>query len=540
MLVYLVRKCHSLDVTLLGEAACPISKVRIYLGGARQSETLYVAGPGYRPESLAVDLSSQDRYAFVSAPQVAPEGLLEACYDALVALERWDGQLKNALLGDVSLPLYMELGEKIFSSPYAFVDKDLVTLAASRHYASHFAGMDRSGAEPASSDGSRALGLRRSQGLAADEYQLPPTRVQEMVENEHFFEVARYDQPFYYDEEQGDWSAYCINLTENGIWTARLVFYLGMCGARMEAGEEQLAQHYFTYLVEVYKRYTGSLETSRSQSDALHTLLRQLLVERREPQRGQMDEALESYGWGNGDEYTLVRFVFFEGANWEVAASYLCRQLEWQWRNSVALASGHAIIWVFNHSLVQIKHRGGEFMQSVVHLMREHACKAGLSDSFSNFSAVRSYHYEAEMALTLGQAKDPHFWYFRFGDYLPEYLLHQATEHLSGEQLVHPGLLALQAHDAQKDTDYLPTLLCYLRHNQNAVRTADELYIHRTSLIRRIGRIKNLSGIDLDDAGEVAYVLFSYRLLGFDLGGGRRGEKYPASSPVPGGTIAQA
>ena len=191
----------------------------------------------------------------------------------------------------------------------------------------------------------------------------------------------------------------------------------------------------------------------------------------------------------------------------------ICRQLERQWRNSVAFTLGTSIVWLFNHSLVQIKHHGGEFMSSVVHLLREHACKAGLSDTFDDFGLVRTYYHEAELALSLGQVRDPHFWYFNFGDYALDYIAYQATRQLGANQVAHKGLLALKAHDAAKGTDYVETLKAYLDNNQNAVRTAEQLFVHRTSLIRRIQRIEKIGNLNLADANEVAYLQISFRIL---------------------------
>ena len=520
MIAFMVRKRSGRTIELGGNANCVIEHARVYRGSAMNQATLYVLSSEYRMQSVLAELPAgvAESCAFVACPDagVTSEELLECVGSALVELTRWDASLKDALLNDLTLPMVIELGEDIFTNPYAFVDKDLVTLAASERYSDHIVALMQGGADdPFEIDRAQKpedLARRKRTGLANDEDQLPPQRVRELVEDERFFAVARLKEPFYYDSPVGPWTSYCINLIEDGIWMVRLVFY-SEDGARLDPGEELLAQHFFGYIVEIYRRFTGAFESARSQSDTLHALLRDVLVGQQDFDPAAAREALALYGWDASNEYTVVKLVFFAGANWETAAPYICRQLERQWRNSVAFTLGTSIVWLFNHSLVQIKHHGGEFMSSVVHLLREHACKAGLSDTFDDFGLVRTYYHEAELALSLGQVRDPHFWYFNFGDYALDYIAYQATRQLGANQVAHKGLLALKAHDAAKGTDYVETLKAYLDNNQNAVRTAEQLFVHRTSLIRRIQRIEKIGNLNLADANEVAYLQISFRIL---------------------------
>ena len=57
------------------------------------------------------------------------------------------------------------------------------------------------------------------------------------------------------------------------------------------------------------------------------------------------------------------------------------------------------------------------------------------------------------------------------------------------------------------------TLKAYLRNERNAVHTAKELFIHRSTLFYRLDRIKELIHIDLDDPSTRLYVNISYRIL---------------------------
>ena len=59
----------------------------------------------------------------------------------------------------------------------------------------------------------------------------------------------------------------------------------------------------------------------------------------------------------------------------------------------------------------------------------------------------------------------------------------------------------------------MPTLKVYLRNNMNAVKTAKELFIHRSTMVYRLERIEELTGIDYKDPYKILHLLISLELL---------------------------
>lgn len=107
--------------------------------------------------------------------------------------------------------------------------------------------------------------------------------------------------------------------------------------------------------------------------------------------------------------------------------------------------------------------------------------------------------HEAELALSLGQRKDPHHWYYRFEDYLSLYLLDRMAGELPLDQLVNPGLEKLAAYDEAHKTEYLPTLRLYFDCGYNVSQAAEDSFVHRTTFSRRLDRIKSIAGFDPHD-----------------------------------------
>lgn len=78
---------------------------------------------------------------------------------------------------------------------------------------------------------------------------------------------------------------------------------------------------------------------------------------------------------------------------------------------------------------------------------------------------------------------------------------------------IHPALQRILDYDRQKHTSFYHILKIYLRCERNRVLTAQELFMHKNTLVYRIGKISSLFSLDLDDAYEREYLLFSFRCL---------------------------
>lgn len=68
------------------------------------------------------------------------------------------------------------------------------------------------------------------------------------------------------------------------------------------------------------------------------------------------------------------------------------------------------------------------------------------------------------------------------------------------DQYCYENLGTILEHDKKHRTDLLGTLKCYFQNNRHLVKTSQELFIHRNTLIYRLSTVKELLGRDLDDA----------------------------------------
>ena len=62
-------------------------------------------------------------------------------------------------------------------------------------------------------------------------------------------------------------------------------------------------------------------------------------------------------------------------------------------------------------------------------------------------------------------------------------------------------------------TEYYKTLRTFFNNKYSYTHASEDLFIHRTTLLKRIERIVDLTGINLDDPDANLYLELSFRYL---------------------------
>jgi DNA-binding PucR family transcriptional regulator len=66
--------------------------------------------------------------------------------------------------------------------------------------------------------------------------------------------------------------------------------------------------------------------------------------------------------------------------------------------------------------------------------------------------------------------------------------------------------------DARHGTDYVKTIQRFIEAQYHTNRAAESLFIHKTTLIRRLEKIRDLAGIDFGSPDELLHLAISLRL----------------------------
>lgn len=144
---------------------------------------------------------------------------------------------------------------------------------------------------------------------------------------------------------------------------------------------------------------------------------------------------------------------------------------------------------------------------------------AGVSAPFDDLMYARRWYTQAAAILDTGRRYAPEQRLYRFSDYILPYMLRQSRGELEQPQLLTPGLRKLRELDGS--VDYWGTLRLYLENECNASKTAQDLYLHRSSLLPRLEKLRTL--VDMDTPEQRLYLRMCMTLL--DMEDARKEQK---------------
>ncbi|GHV74294.1 hypothetical protein AGMMS49940_15960 [Spirochaetia bacterium] len=141
--------------------------------------------------------------------------------------------------------------------------------------------------------------------------------------------------------------------------------------------------------------------------------------------------------------------------------------------------------------------------------------KAGISAEFSGteFRNTKLYYKQAEIALNLGSRTTPMAHLYYFNKLAKLHILESCTRELPASLICAPELLKLRDYDQAHKTELFHTLSVYLQNHLNHTLTAAELAIHRSTLMYRLDRIRDISSLKIEDGDNQWYLLLSFKLL---------------------------
>lgn len=140
--------------------------------------------------------------------------------------------------------------------------------------------------------------------------------------------------------------------------------------------------------------------------------------------------------------------------------------------------------------------------------------KAGISNFFQNLEDTHRFYRQAIDSVHLGlRLKDPDPIY-----YYSDYYLYQMLELYEKQDseirfLIHPGLMKLYLYDREKNTDFMVTLREYLTQPGQPAKIAENLHVHKNTLLYRMGKIKEITDCDFIEGEDFMNFNLSVRIM---------------------------
>ncbi len=300
-----------------------------------------------------------------------------------------------------------------------------------------------------------------------------------------------------------------INIYDDDVYIARL-----MCPVQ-ETDEENA---YYSDILRVLKRYIDELYAklhSFFQNPLEHTRFGSLLVSLLDgmtPPKGIIASQIEAMGFNKNDTYYLIQLKSHTQNSVDRISSVLTNQIDNLWPQGVCFISNNKCYLLINLTQHE-QHSTQRFTQELIVFLRESLMIAGMSRKLTNLLELPVAARQTEIAFELGRKRDYMYWYYKFDDYAFEYLVLHGMRGFQPHQICAPVPFILKHYDQENKTELNKTLKTFIQLRYNAASSAKELFIARSSFLKRLDRIHELTNVNLENFETRVYLALSYQIL---------------------------
>ncbi len=415
----------------------------------------------------------------ISCAEKIAADVLNCLQEVFDCCDEWDRQAAHLMAGQAGVGAILELTEDLLGNPLMVIGVDFTLVAET--------GTERlpKRARLFTEDG---LNMEFMNALMQDKSYQNVAQTRESVLFPNYISGSRFMNR---------------NLYVDGQLSYRLI--LTECDKPITDGDicilEELAAHLEPLLA-------GEM-TAASNGD-LEAVLEKIISDRT-ADYVQMSQRLSFLGWSEDHLYLCMILQLTYLNQKQISTTALCQYIRNQTPDSVSFLYQDEVVTFFN--LTRLGMDEETAASKFTYFIRDTYLKAGYSRVMQGHMNLRRQYVQAGIALDVGSRKNPYLWIHHFNQVVLTYMTEQITRRLPADMLCHEGLLRLVRYDEENHTEYVLTLKTYLREHMNATQAARELFIHRSTFLYRLDRIREILRSDLDDPEEIFYLELSLRLL---------------------------
>ena len=476
-----------LSCRMAGEDDARFHCARRYRRAAPSEGTLYVFAPGEDarfPAAQAGSACGGPQGALLLCAGCAPEALLDRLIDLFEEYWQMEARLDGLVYRNASLQALCELGAALMENPICIHDDWFVMVGQSAELSEV---------------------MPPDYIMSSNKAFIPRIIIEDFKSDSEYLETYAHQTAQLWDASPGRPPCVYANLWEGSVYRGRLlaVRYHRDFILRDYMLAEVLAQRALTLLG---RKRLGQDRPHRGMDDIVYDLLRGRQVEARETL-----QLASMLGWRREDSLVCIRVRNQQQGVDAVMEHALHSDLFRAFpQGYIMFAEGQQCALVNltreESSLSMVRHR-------LAPLCRDYCLYAGLSLPVQGLGELAVAYRQAEIALQQAFRLRSEKWAIAFDDCAVEYLLQQAGSEMPLSRLVAPELTRLRAYDAEKGTQYFDTLRAFLLQERDIPRTAQALIIHRTTLLYRLKKMREIVPLELDDPRRRLYLALSLKIL---------------------------
>lgn len=186
-------------------------------------------------------------------------------------------------------------------------------------------------------------------------------------------------------------------------------------------------------------------------------------------------------------------------------------------RNQLARLLTECEVEIYKQDIVIISHEkmdAEQILKIVQNIDKSGKFVLGQSLKFQDMRLCKYYYNQAvfsvQQSRTSGSIKNNTI--YQFYDHAIDFLIFNGDEQ-DAILACHPNILKLWSMDKEQGTDRLKTLQVYLDNERSFITAAQELFVHRNTLVYRVNKILELLTDNIENAYARDYMTLSIRVL---------------------------
>ena len=221
---------------------------------------------------------------------------------------------------------------------------------------------------------------------------------------------------------------------------------------------------------------------------------------------------LKVMGYNPKETFYIIAIPTVGYSTSDLKMEVILEQMRFLLSGSIYVIYENTIVFLISRSLNQ--HLSDYEMHQLELYLKANSLKAGISNFYRDLEDTSYFYQQAVSAVLLGIKLDASSSIYYFSDYY----LYKMLETMEKEDpqiqfLIQPGLMKLYLYDQEHGTDFMDTIIEFLKHPGHPASIADALHIHKNTLLYRMGKIKQITDCSFTEGEEFMNYNLSVKIM---------------------------
>lgn len=145
--------------------------------------------------------------------------------------------------------------------------------------------------------------------------------------------------------------------------------------------------------------------------------------------------------------------------------------------------------------------------------LRKNHLNAGITGPFEDFSYIQERYEETQLVLKAREKNSIEGGLYVFSKNQIEAMFELLPKGKNLYPFCFEPLMKLIEYDRCNNTELIVTLQEYIRHPKQTKEICEQLHIHKNTLYKRLDRIRDVMGIEFEDAENIMRIQFTFHIL---------------------------